>query len=203
LRQTVTDTQRAMALTILTTAIAILRDDQPFDPANTVFGRNLFTEPALGSAGNEYSFENPVLPATQITLLTEIDPTNSSANHQKAKAVPMVFTILFSPLMTGIARSTLEDLLPLDIGYWIDGDGNRRSGNDMGTAPPQVLLHHYRYRASIQPTSRFPVDVELVFGDPDPQDVAENAPRTPVLMDVILTRDYFKLTPNRTNRAPF
>ncbi|WP_368623443.1 hypothetical protein [Paraburkholderia sp. BR13444] len=37
-RDTVTDEQRDMAFRILTTAMAILRDDQPFDPAHTIFG---------------------------------------------------------------------------------------------------------------------------------------------------------------------
>ncbi|WP_233800299.1 hypothetical protein [Paraburkholderia sp. HP33-1] len=194
MRPTVTDTQRDMALRILATAMTILRDDQPFDPAHLIFGRNFAADPLPGTVGTEYSFENPVFPQTQITLFVEADPADHSADRMKVKQVATVFIIRFSPLLTEISRSTLEDLFPLDIGYWIDGKGNRRPGNDMGTVPPQIRLHHYRYRASNQSTSRFPVDVELVFGDPDPKAAAQDGPQTPVLMDVRLTRDYFGLT---------
>ncbi|WP_233828731.1 hypothetical protein [Paraburkholderia sp. ZP32-5] len=197
MRQPVTDAQRDMALRILTTAMAILRDDQQFDPAHLIFGKIFAAEPLNGSAGTEYSFENLAFPGTQITLLVTIDPSDRTADRMRARRIPRVFTIRFSPLMDGITRSTLEDLFPLDIGYWVDGEGNRRPGNDMGAIPPQVRLHHYRYRASNQPTSRFPVDVQLAFGDPDPQDLRENARKTPVLMDVLLTRDYSSLKPER------
>jgi hypothetical protein len=86
-----------------------------------------------------------------ITLFVEADPLDQTADRTKAKRVPTVFTIRFSPLMDGITRSTLEDLLPLDIGYWVDGDGNRQPGNDMGAIPPQIRLHHY---ATVLRTSR-------------------------------------------------
>ncbi|MFT4067894.1 hypothetical protein [Paraburkholderia sp.] len=202
MRQTVTEAQRDMALRVLATAMAIMRDDQPFDPAHTVFGHNFASAPLRGIVGTEYSFENPAFPRTQITVFVAADPTDHSADRMKVRQVPMVFTIRFSPLMAGITRSTLEDLFPLDIGYWIDSNGNRRPGNDMGATPPQVLLHSYRYRASDQPTSRFPVDVQLAFGDPDPQAAEEDRPKTPVLMDVILTRDYFKRPPKRHEQNP-
>ncbi|SMG61410.1 hypothetical protein [Paraburkholderia susongensis] len=197
MRQTVTDAQRDMALRILTTAMAILRDDQPFDPAHTIFGRNFAAAPLRGIVGTKYSFENPAFPRTQITLFVAADPADYTADRMKVKRVPTAITIRFSPLMTGITRSTLEDLFPLDIGYWVDGNGNRRPGNDMGTTPPQVLLHGYRYRASAQPESRFPVDVELAFGDPDPQATEDDEPKTPVLMDVLLSRDYSGLIPKQ------
>jgi hypothetical protein len=198
MRQTVTDAQRDMAFRILATAIAILRDDQPFDPAHLIFGRNFAAHPLRGTVGTKYSFENATFPDTRITLYVQADPADRSANRLKVKQVATAFIIRFSPLLTEITRSTLEDLFPLDIGYWIDGNGNRRPGNDMGAGiPPQVRLHRYRYRASNQPTSRFPVDVELFFGDPDPKAAKEDAPKTPVLMDVFLTRDYIGLTPSR------
>jgi hypothetical protein len=153
--------------------------------------------------GTEYSFENPAFPLAYITLFVEADPLDQTADRTKAKRVPTVFTIRFSPLMDGITRSTLEDLLPLDIGYWVDRHGNRRPGNDMGAIPPQVLLHHYRYRALNQSTSRFPVNVQLAFGDPDPHDLTENARKTPVLMDVILTRDYFAVRRKSRENSSF
>jgi hypothetical protein len=81
--------------------------------------------------------------------------------------------------------------------------GNRQPGNDMGAIPPQVRLHHYRYRASNQPASRFRVDVQLDFGDPDPQDMTENIRKTPVLMDVLLTRDHSALKPKRREHSSF
>jgi hypothetical protein len=201
MRPIVTDAQRDMALRIVTTALAILRDDQPFDPAQTIFGLNVAAAPLSGSVGTEYSFENSAFPLSYITLFVEADPLDQTADRTKAKRIPTAFTIRFSPLMDGITRSTLEDLLPLDIGYWVDGDGNRQPGNDMGAIPPQVRLHHYRYRASSQPTSRFPIDVQLAFGDPDPDDLTENAPKTPVLMDVVLTRDYSALKPKRLKKS--
>jgi hypothetical protein len=183
--------------------MAILRDDHPFDPAHTIFGLNFAAVPLSGSVGTEYSFENSVFPGTQITLFVAADPLDRSTDRTKAKRVPTAFTIRFSPLMDGIARSTLEDLFPLDIGYWIDGDGNRQPGNDMGTVPPHIRLHSYRYRASNQPSSRFPVDVDLAFGDPDPQDVTAHARKVPVLMDVLLTRDYSALKPKRHKHSSF
>ncbi|MEM5296454.1 hypothetical protein VSR82_19220 [Burkholderia sp. JPY481] len=118
------------------------------------------------------------------------------------KQVATHFTIRFSPLSTGINRSTLEDLLQVDIGYWIDGNGERRPGNDMGTALSQIRLHSYRYRASNLPTSRFPVDVEFAFGARDPKDPAPDAPKTPVLMDVLLNRDYSALRPRHREQNP-
>jgi hypothetical protein len=153
--------------------------------------------------GTEYSFENPAFPRSHITLFVEADPLDPTADRTKAKRVPTVFTIRFSPLMDGITCSTLEELLPLDVGYWIDGDGNRQPGNDVGATPPQIRLHGYRYRASDQPTSRFPVDVELAFGDPDPHDLTKNARKTPVLMDVLLTRDYSALKRKHPKKSSF
>ncbi|WP_184248778.1 hypothetical protein [Paraburkholderia atlantica] len=203
MRPTVTDAQRDMAFSILTTAIAILRDDQPFDPAHTIFGRVLAADPLRGKGGGtEYSFVNPAFPRTQIILYVVPDPLAPSADPTKVKQVVTHFTIRFSPLLTDINRSTLEDLLQVDIGYWIDGNGERRPGNDMGTAPPQIRLHSDRYRASNLPTSRFPVDVEFAFGDPDPNNPAPDEPKTPVLMDVLLNRDYSALKPHHREQNP-
>ncbi|MGF6480083.1 hypothetical protein [Paraburkholderia sp. JPY419] len=196
MRPTVTDAQRDMAFRILTTAMAILRDDQPFDPAHTIFGQILAADSLRGQVGaTEYSFVNPAFPRTQIILFVAPDPASPSADRTKVTQVVTHFTVRFSPLLRDISRSTLEDLLQVDIGYWIDGNGERRPGNDMGTVPPQVRLHHYRYRASTLPTSRFPVDVEFTFGDPDPNDPTPDESKTPVLMDVHLDRDYSALRP--------
>ncbi|MGF6549992.1 hypothetical protein QFZ96_005063 [Paraburkholderia youngii] len=201
--QTVTDAQRDMAFNILTTSMAILRDDQPFDPAHTIFGRILAARPERGVVGvMEYSFVNPVLPETQIILYVVPDPAAPSADRTKVKQVVTAITVRFNPLLTDISRSTLEDLLRVDIGYWIDGQGNRWPGNDLGTAPPQVRLHGYRYRASNLPTSRFPVNVEFAFGDPDPKNPAPDEPKTPVLMDVLLNRDYSALRPRHREQNP-
>ncbi|MGF6939956.1 hypothetical protein OKW41_009118 [Paraburkholderia sp. UCT70] len=194
MRPTVTDAQRDMAFRILTTAMAILRDDQPFDPAHTIFGRILAARPERGVVGvTKYSFENPAFPRTDIIVVVIPDPLDPSADRTKVKQVVLNFTIRFSPLLTDISRSTLEDLLHVDLGYWVDGNGDRWPGNDMGTTPPQIRLHSYRYRASNLPTSRFPVDVEFAFGDPDPNDPAPDEPKTPVLMDVLLKRGYSAL----------
>ncbi|MBB5408074.1 hypothetical protein HDG34_002006 [Paraburkholderia sp. HC6.4b] len=194
MRPTVTDAQRDMAFRILITAMAILRDDQPFNPAHTIFGSILAARRDRGVVCvTEYSFVNPVLPDTQIIVVVVPDPLDPSADRTKIKQVVRRFTIRFNPLLTDINRSTLEDLLQVDIGYWIDGNGERRPGNDMGTVPPQIRLHHYRYRASDLPTSRFPVDVEFAFGDPGPKNPAPDEPKTPVLMDVRLNRDYSAL----------
>ncbi|MCC8397701.1 hypothetical protein LJ656_34795 [Paraburkholderia sp. MMS20-SJTR3] len=125
MRQTVTDAQRSVARSILTTAMAVLRDDQPFNPANTVFGHNFAAEPLPGTPGMEYRFENPVLPRTRVTLYTHEDPADHSFDRASVKRVPTAFTVSFSPLMEGITRSDLENLLSLDIGYWIDGHGDR------------------------------------------------------------------------------
>ncbi|MGF6410020.1 hypothetical protein OKW35_000985 [Paraburkholderia sp. MM5477-R1] len=194
MRPTVTDAQRDMAFRILTTAMAILRDDEPFDPAHTIFGRILAADPLRGKVGGtEYSFVNPAFPRTDIIVFVIPDPLDPSADRTKVKRVATHFTIRFNPLLTDISRSTLEDLLHVDIGYWVDGNGERWPGNDMGTTPPQIRLHGYRYRASNLPTSRFPVDVEFAFGDPDPNDPAPDEPKTPVLMDVLLKRGYSAL----------
>ncbi|MBB5497293.1 hypothetical protein HDG37_001489 [Paraburkholderia sp. MM5384-R2] len=189
-----TDAQRDMAFRILTTAMAILRDDEPFDPAHTIFGRILAADPLRGKVGGtEYSFVNPAFPRTDIIVFVIPDPLDPSTDRTKVKQVATHFTIRFNPLLTDISRSTLEDLLQVDIGYWVDGNGERWPGNDMGTTPPQIRLHGYRYRASNLPTSRFPVDVEFAFGDPDPKDPAPDEPKTPVLMDVLLKRGYSAL----------
>ncbi|WP_184045662.1 hypothetical protein [Paraburkholderia sp. MM5384-R2] len=194
MRPTVTDAQRDMAFRILTTAMAILRDDEPFDPAHTIFGRILAADPLRGKVGGtEYSFVNPAFPRTDIIVFVIPDPLDPSTDRTKVKQVATHFTIRFNPLLTDISRSTLEDLLQVDIGYWVDGNGERWPGNDMGTTPPQIRLHGYRYRASNLPTSRFPVDVEFAFGDPDPKDPAPDEPKTPVLMDVLLKRGYSAL----------
>ncbi|HEY2024021.1 hypothetical protein [Paraburkholderia sp.] len=200
--QPVTGAQRNTALKLLTTAMAILRDDHPFDRALEIFGQNVAATPLRGTVGTEYSFQNPAFPRTQITLFVTADPVARTANRMKVKQVPRVFTIRFNPVIVGIPRSTLEDLFPLDIGYWIDGDGNQQPGNEMRPVPQHVLLHHYRYRASHQPTSRFPVDVDLTFGHPNPQHGEHDAQKTPVLTDVLLTRDYFKQTPKRRKLNP-
>jgi hypothetical protein len=202
MRQTVTDAQRTMALSILTTAMAILRDDQPFDPNHLVFGQNFAAIPLHGTVGTEYSFENAAIPRAHITLFVEADPLDYKGDRKNVKQVPTSFAIWFSPLMEGITRSTLEDLFPLDIGYWIDSHGNRQPGNDIGATPPQVRLHGYRYRASNQLASRFPVDVELAFGDPDPQIADGNGPKAPVLLGVLLTRHYSVLKPERSKQSP-
>jgi hypothetical protein len=192
MRQTATDTKRDVTLRILTTAMAILRDDQFFDPTQVIFGRNFATRPVLGSAGNEYSFENSILPATQITLQTKADCV---AHIEKIRVAPSAFTIWFSPLVTEITRSTLEDLLQLGVGYWIDRNGKRQPGNDMGTVPPHIRVHNYRYRALAQPTSRFPVNVEFTFIDPDASAATDEGPAMPALMMVRLKRDGFKTAP--------
>ncbi|MBC8749580.1 MULTISPECIES: hypothetical protein [Paraburkholderia] len=195
---TVTDAQRDMAFRILATAMAMLRDDQPFDPARTIFGRVLSARPERGVVGvTEYSFENPVLPDTRIIVVVIPDPLDPFADRTKVKQVMLDFTIRFSPLLTDISRSTLEDLLQVDIGYWVDGNGKRWPGNDMGATPPQIRLHSYRYRASNLPTSRFPVDVEFAFGDPDPKHPAPGESKRPALMDVLLNRDYSALKRQR------
>ncbi len=177
--------------------MSILRDDHPFDLAHKVFGQHLTATPLRGTIGTEYSFENSTFPHTKITLFITDDPTAPMANRMKVKQVPRVFTMRFSPPMAEISRSALEDLFPLDIGYWIDGDGDRQPGNNLGVAPSQVLQHHYRYRASSLPMSRFPVDVDLTFSDPDSHDAQKHARNMPLLTDVLLTRDYFKQTPTR------
>jgi hypothetical protein len=93
-----------MALSVLTTAMAMLRDDQPFDPARTIFGVNFATIGRKGSTSTKYSFENPAFPGTQITLLVKADPLDKTVDRAKAKRVPTAFTIRFSPLTDGITR---------------------------------------------------------------------------------------------------
>ncbi|NML32591.1 hypothetical protein HHL14_17320 [Paraburkholderia sp. G-4-1-8] len=202
MKQTVTDAQRHMVLSVLTMAMAILRDDQPFDPEHVIFGRNFSVRPLRGSVGTEYLFENSAFPGTLITVFAEADPADPTADRTKVRQVPTAFTVWFNSSIKGIPRSTIEDLLPLDIGYWVDSHGNQQPGNDMGAVPPQVLLHGYRYRASALPASQFPVDVELAFGDPDPQATEKNAVKTPVLLGAILTRNYFELTPRQREKNP-
>ncbi|MEX3635385.1 hypothetical protein [Paraburkholderia sp. BR14320] len=77
-----TDAQRDIAFSISTTAI--LRDDQSFDPARTIFGRILAARPERGVAGvTEYSFVNPVLPDTQIIVVAIPDPLPPPPTAQK------------------------------------------------------------------------------------------------------------------------
>ncbi|PAJ76883.1 hypothetical protein [Burkholderia ubonensis] len=181
--------QREMVRNILKTAMAILRDDKPFDPSNTVFGRIIDTEPHYRSKGLRYLYATRVSPSTTVAFSTFDDPENYSADRSKVKIVPTGLVMRLSPMLAGLPDMEIKYLLQLED-YWVDSDGNREYGNEMMVrAPDMPNLQSFRYRSKDIPGSKFPVNVELFYANP----VDGSFP--PKLSEITITRDYKILTP--------
>jgi len=183
------DEQRAVVRRILSTAMAILRDDQPFDPKNMVFGRLYDEESDADSNGKIYRYQNLVKPSLEVKFWTNPDPLDYSADRFKVPVVPIGVIIDPDPLLEGLAQADLKALLQLDD-YWIAADGVRVQGNEILTRYPQnPNLQRFRYRSKDIPGSKFAVDVILDYFNP------LNDPSPPKLMFVSIERVYPRLTP--------
>lgn len=181
--------QRAMVHNILKTAMEILRDDKPFDPSNTVFGRIIDTEPHYRSKGLRYLYATRVSPSTTVAFSTFDDPENYSADRSKVKIVPTGLVMRLSPMLAGMPNTEIELLLQLD-NYWVDSNGKRHYENEIpGRYPQTPNLQNFRYRAKDIPGSKFSVNVELFYANP----VDGSFP--PKLSEITITRAYKILTP--------
>ncbi|RQQ61115.1 hypothetical protein [Burkholderia stagnalis] len=183
------DEQRAMVRNILKTAMAILRDDQPFDPDGMVFGRVYAAKSHRPAEGKLYRYINPVLRNARVEFSTSDDPEDYSADRSKVKIVPTGVTIRLSPMLAGIPHTEIESLLQLD-NYWVDSQGEINYGNEMmGRTPDAPNAQTFRYRTKDTPSSKFPVDIELFYVNP----LAGSFP--PKLAEIRISRDYRILTP--------
>ncbi|WP_230948205.1 hypothetical protein [Burkholderia stagnalis] len=183
------DEQREMVRSILKMAMAILREDRPFDPTNIVFGRNFSAKPHLPAEGRLYRYANSVLPSTTIEFSTGDDPQDYSADRSKVKIVPAGVTIRLSPMLAGLSDAEIKSLLQLED-YWVDSNGNHEYGNEMMVRTPDMPnLQSFRYRSKDIPGSKFPVDVELFYANP----VDGSFPQ--MLGGITISRAYKILTP--------
>ncbi|KVN91894.1 hypothetical protein WK11_11420 [Burkholderia ubonensis] len=183
------DVQRAMVRSILNEAMAILRDDKPFDPSNTVFGRIIDTESHYRSEGRRYLYASPVSPSSTVAFSTFDDPEDYSADRSKVKIVPTGLIMRLSPMLADMPHSEIESLLQLD-NYWVDSNGNRHHENEIpGRHPQTPNLQSFHYRNKDTPNSKFPVNVELFYANP------LDGSFPPMLSKVVIRRAYKILTP--------
>ncbi|WP_244122265.1 hypothetical protein [Burkholderia latens] len=183
------DEQRAMVYRILMDAMAILRDDKPFNPSETIFGRIVDTESHARSEGRRYLYASRLSPSTTVSFSTFDDPDDYSADRSKVKIVPTGFILQLSPMIAGLPDTEIKALLQLED-YWVDSNGNREYGNEMMVRDPKMPnLQSFRYRAKDTPGSKFPVNVSLFYANP----LDGSFPQ--MLGEVTIRRVYTILTP--------
>ncbi|WP_075122850.1 hypothetical protein [Burkholderia paludis] len=183
------DEQRQMVRSILKAAMEILRDDKPFDPSDSIFGRIVDTDRHYRSRGLRYLYASRVSPSTTVSFSTFDDPGDYTADRSKVKIVPTGFVMRLSPMLADLRNTEIKTLLQLDD-YWIDSDGNRVYGNEMPSRTPDTPnLQSFRYRSKDIPGSQFPVDVELFYANP------LNGSSPPKLSEITIHRAYKILTP--------
>ncbi|WP_176041505.1 hypothetical protein [Burkholderia stabilis] len=164
--QTTADEQRAAVLSVLKTAMAILRDDQPFDPMDMSFGKLFSTWTQQSAKGALYHYANRALASTTIELLTRTDPEDYRDDRSKVKIVPAQIRIRLSPMIAGLPDTEIKALLQLED-YWVDTDGNREYGNEIIPRHPSTPnAQDFRYRSKNISSSKFPVDVNLGYANP-------------------------------------
>ncbi|HHY6932342.1 TPA: hypothetical protein ACV4T7_006330, partial [Burkholderia ambifaria] len=164
--QTTDEEQRVMLRTILKTAMAILRDDAPYDPEHIVFGKNYTTWTHPPAKGFLYKYKNRVLRGTKIEFSTGDDPEDYGDDRDKVKIVPAGVRIVLDAKVANLPDTEIKSLLQLED-YWVDGDGNREYGNEiMGRTPDAPNLQSFRYRSKDIPGSKFPIDVDLGYINP-------------------------------------
>ncbi len=187
--QTTDEEQRVMLRTLLKTAMAILRDDAPYDPEHIVFGTNYTTWTHPPAKGFLYKYENRALRGTEIELSTGDDPEDYSDNRDKVKIVPAGVRIVLDARVVSLPDAEIKSLLQLED-YWIDGDERRRYGNQVGGhTPADPNLEGYRYRSKDIPGSKFPIDVSLFYV------TSPDGSTPPFLDEVRISRAYKILTP--------
>ncbi|MBN3853298.1 hypothetical protein G3N59_07915 [Paraburkholderia sp. Ac-20340] len=178
-------------ISVLDDAMHVLRDDAPLNGDDLRIGKVLTVDVDKSSDQILYKFKNGSLRNVSITLLAGPDPLNYAENRSDVPIVPVTLRIQMLDSAFGVSRLEIERKLDL-AKYWIDTDGIKHDGNDMGAgAPPSPLLHRYRYRANPHVNSHFPVDVELFYGDPPPDDSSSGQS----LIAITLERAYSYLTP--------
>ncbi|HKT97062.1 MAG TPA: hypothetical protein VJS30_11065 [Paraburkholderia sp.] len=193
--RTVTDVQRNAIFRMLDEVMAIMRDDKPFNPDSDIFGRIRLTEREPDYPGAGYSFKNISIPPATIELKTASNPLDYSEDRMKVPVVPTHFQLDFDPSIYGITQDMLKQRLDL-ADYWIDRDGTKRDGNRMPPPGPGLLLRPYRYRANAHGDSRFPVDVEIVYGLPTGDEPKDKL----VLMFLTIERAYPLVLPEDRKR---
>jgi hypothetical protein len=191
--ETPLERQREVILDLLDKGMAILREDKTVDFSSTDFGKLHKTIDDSDDPGKVYKYRSAELPDVDVVLATISDPLDYSEDRMRVAPVPTIFELNF---MSSRVRIDIEPSLikrRLDLAdYRINFDGTRIAGNDLGAGvPPAPLLHTYRYRANERPDSRFPVNVELGYGDADPADPTD----TRILNRITIRRDYPYLTP--------
>ncbi|WP_244107379.1 hypothetical protein [Burkholderia sp. BCC0419] len=183
------DEQRATVRSILKTAMAILRDDQPFDPRDMTFGKLFSTWTQKSAYGALYHYANRSLASTTIQLLTRTDPEDYNDDRSSVKIVPAKITIRLSPMIEGLPDTEIKADLQLED-FWIDSDGNREYGNETLLRHPSMPnAQDFRYRSKNIPGSKFPVDVALGYANP----LDGSFPQ--MLSVVTISRAYKILTP--------
>ncbi|KVU40189.1 hypothetical protein WK69_24710 [Burkholderia ubonensis] len=184
-----TDEQRAMVRRILTEAMAILRDDKPFDPSHIAFGRIIDTESHYRLEGQRYLYASQISPASTVIFTTFDDPEDYSADRSKVKIVPGSVTIRLDPMIAGLPDAEIKALLQLED-FWVDPDGNREYGNEIMTRTPYAPNEQsFHYRSKNVPSSKFPVNVNLAYANP----LDGSFPQ--MLAEVTIKRAYTILTP--------
>jgi len=187
--QATDEEQRVVLRTILKTAMAILRDDAPYDPKHIVFGTNYTTWTHHPAKGFLYKYANRALRGTEIEFSTGDDPDDYSDNRDKVKIVPAGVRIIIDARVASLSDTDIKSLLQLD-NYWIDSHGKRQYGNEMrGRTPDAPNLQSFRYRSKDIPGSKFPIDVDLGYINP----VDGSSPQQ--LWIVEISRAYKILTP--------
>ncbi|RXV68692.1 hypothetical protein D1006_26500 [Burkholderia stabilis] len=187
--QTTADEQRATVHSILKEAMAILRDDKPFDPQDMTVGKLFSTWTQKSARGALYRYANRALSSTTIELITRTDPEDYSDDRSKVKIVPAEIIIHLSPMIAGLPDTEIKALLQLED-FWVDSHDNRRYGNEIIPRHPSMPnAQDFRYRSKDIPGSKFPIDVELGYANP----LDGSLPQ--MLSIVRLSRDYTILTP--------
>ncbi|WP_244104477.1 hypothetical protein [Burkholderia ambifaria] len=187
--QATDEEQRVVLRTILKTAMAILRDDAPYDPKHIVFGTNYTTWTHHPAKGFLYKYKNRALRGTKIEFSTGDDPEDYSDNRDKVKIVPAGVRIVLDARAASLSDTEIKSLLQLED-YWVDGNGRREYGNQVGGhTPSEPNLEGYRYRSKDVPGSKFPVDVSLFYV------ISPDGSSPPFLDEVRISRAYKILTP--------
>ncbi|NHV26354.1 hypothetical protein [Burkholderia sp. D-99] len=121
--QTTADEQRATVRSILKEAMAILRDDKPYDPRDMIVGKLFSTWTQQSAKGALYRYANRALSSTTIELVTRTDPEDYSDDRSKVKIVPAEIIIHLSPMIAGLPDTEIKEFLQLED-FWIDSNGN-------------------------------------------------------------------------------
>ncbi|MBY4722116.1 hypothetical protein K6W38_03135 [Burkholderia contaminans] len=164
--QATDEEQRVMLRAILKTAMAILRDNAPYDPEHIVFGANYTTWTHPPAKGFLYKYKNRALRGTKIEFSTGDDPEDYSEDRDKVKIVPAGVRIVVDARVANLPDTEIKSLLQLED-YWVNSRGNHRYGNEIRTRTPDAPnLQSFRYRSKDVPGSKFPIDVDLGYINP-------------------------------------